>query len=143
MNLCSDIKEQTTKSMLQLDKTLSKVVDKLAGEDWTLPTELGIYAVNIIGDTDEITDVNNFLLWYFSEKSYFHAKKMLGEMLSVPIGEGIKNLINECWFAFENKKYLICANSLVVAIEGILSMFWEDKKNIRMMQVCQAKVTES
>lgn len=28
----------------------------------------------------------------------------------------------------------------MAVIEGILSTFWEDKKNIRMMQVCQAKV---
>lgn len=34
------------------------------------------------------------------------------------------------------------ADSLVSAIEGILSTFWSDKTNIRMMQVCQAKVDE-
>lgn len=134
------IKEQVDKSMLQFDKTLSTVADKLADEGWTLPAELGIYAVNILGNTNEISDINKFLLWYFTEDDYFHAKRMLEDILSAPIDAGIKNLIDECWFSFTNKKYLICANSLVAVIEGILSTFWEDKKNIRMMQVCQAKV---
>lgn len=132
------VKEQADKNMLQLDKTLSTVVDKLAGEGWTLPAELGIYAVNTIGNTEGISDVNKFLLWYFTDDRYFHAKKMLEDILATPIDPGIKNLIDECWFAFTNKKYLICANSLAAAIEGILSTFWEDRKNIRMMQVCQA-----
>lgn len=134
------VKEQTDKGMLQFDKTLSSIVDKLADEGWTLPVELNIYAVNTIGSTNEIADVNRFLLRYYTKENYLQAKKMLEDILSAPIDESIKNLIKECWFAFENKKYFICANSLVAAVEGILSTFWEDKKNIWMMQVCQAKV---
>ena len=55
------IKKQTKQSMIEYDKTLSAVVDKLEACGWTLPTELGIYAVNVIGNTDEITNIDKFL----------------------------------------------------------------------------------
>lgn len=136
------IKEQTAKSMIQFDKTLSTVVDKLEEKGWTLPTELGIYAVNAIGQTDEIKDVDKFLQWYFTEDDYEHFKNMIEGILEAPISEGIKKLVDECHFAFVNKKYAICADSLISVIEGILSSFWDYKTNIRMMKICQTKVDE-
>ena len=51
------LEEETKKSIAQFDKTLDSVVDKLSVEGWTLPAELGIYAVNVIGQTDEIDDI--------------------------------------------------------------------------------------
>jgi len=136
------IKEQTKQSMIDFEITLSNVIDKLEICGWTLPTELNIYAVNVIGKTDEIKDIDDFLLWYYTEEQYSHYQNMLKGILESPIGVGLKKLIDECVFAFENKKYAICADSLVSVIEGILSTFWEDKSNIRMMKICQAKVDE-
>lgn len=136
------IKEQTQKHMIQFDKTLASVVDKLGAKGWTLPTELGIYAVNVIGQTDEIKDADEFLRWYFTEDDYKYFKNMIKGILEAPISEGIKKVVDECCFAFENKKYAICADSLISVIEGILSSFWDDKTNIRMMKICQAKEDE-
>ncbi len=136
------INKETEKNLSEYDKTLSSVVDKLETCGWTLPTELGIYAVNIIGNTDEIADIDKFLLWFFTENDYEHYNKMVDGILASPISDGVKRLIEECRFAYDNKKYAICADSLVSAIEGILSTFWSDKTNIRMMKVCQAKVDE-
>ena len=136
------IKKQTKQSMIEYDKTLSTVVDKLEACGWTLPTELGIYAVNVIGNTDGITNIDKFLLWYFTENEYEHFNNMLNSILEAPIEDGLKKVVDECRFAFENKKFAICADSLVSVIEGILSTFWDDKTNIRMMKICQAKVDE-
>ena len=136
------IKVQTEQSMIEYDKTLAIVVDKLETCGWTLPTELGIYAINVIGKTNEIYDIEKFLLWYFTENEYEHFQNMIRGILVAPIGDGLKKLTKECYFAFENKKYAICADSLVAIIEGILSTFCDDKTNIRMMKICQSKVDE-
>ena len=42
------IEEEAKKSVAQLDKTLDSVVDRLSSDGWTLPAELGKYAVNVI-----------------------------------------------------------------------------------------------
>ena len=84
------IKKQTKQSMIEYDRTLSAVVDKLEACGWTLPTELGIYAVNVIGNTDEITNRDKFLLWYFTENEYEHFNNMLNSILEAPIEDGLK-----------------------------------------------------
>lgn len=136
------IKKQTEYSLIEYDRTLASVVDKLESCGWTLPAELNIYAVNVIGKTDEVSDVDKFMLELYTGDEYERYKRMIDGIMKSPISAGIKKLIDESSFAFEHGKYAICADSLVSAIEGILSTFWEDKANIRMMKICQAKVDE-
>ena len=124
------IKKQAEQSMIEYDRTLASVVDKLELCGWTLPAELNIYAVNVIGKTDEISDVDDFMLEFYTGDEYERYKKMIDGIMKSPISTGIKKLVDESSFAFEHGKYVICADSLVSAIEGILSTFWEDKANI-------------
>lgn len=63
--------------MIKYAKTFSAVVDKLEVCGWTLLSELGIYAVNVIGRTDGIIDIDKLLLWYFRENEYEHLKNCL------------------------------------------------------------------
>lgn len=124
----------------EFDKTLDVVVDKLALYGWTLPTELNIYAVNVIGQTNDIEDINKFLLWFFSDNNYDNTKHMIDGILSANISEGLKRLTNECWEAFQYNLFAVCANSLLSVIEGVLSEFSDNKSDTRMMQVCQKHV---
>lgn len=136
------IQEETQKSLKAFDKTLDGVTDKLKVIGWTLPAELGIYAVNVIGNTDEIEDVEKFFEMYFTQGDYLFANKMIDNILDTPISEGLKKMVNECWTAFQSKLYAICATSLLSVIEGVLSEFSDDKADIRMMKVCQKQVDE-
>lgn len=136
------IKKQTEQSMMEYDRTLANVVDKLEIYGWTLPAELNVYAANVIGKTDEVTDVDGFMLELYTGDEYERYKKMIDGIMKSPISTGVKKLIDESSFAFIHGKYAICADALVSAIEGILSTFWEDKANIWMKQICQAKVDE-
>lgn len=136
------IKKQTEQSMIEYDRTLAAVVDKLEARGWTLPAEMNIYAVNAIGKTDAVSDIDSFMLELYTGDGYERYKIMIDGIMKSPISAGIKKLIDESCFAFEHRKYAICADALVSVIEGILSTFWEDKSNTRMMQICQAKVNE-
>lgn len=136
------IQEETQKSLKAFDKTLDGVTDKLKVIGWTLPAELGIYTVNVIGNTDEIEDVEKFFEMYFTQGDYLFVNKMIDNILNTPISEGLKKMVNECWTAFQSKLYAICATSLLSVIEGVLSEFSDDKADIRMMKVCQKQVDE-
>ena len=134
------VEAETKKSVAQFDKTLDSVVDKLSSDGWTLPAELGIYAVNIIGQTEEIEDINAFLADYFTCDEYRVAKRMIDSILCSRIREPLKELVRQCWDAFQNKLYAVCATSLLSVIEGILSEFGDDKRDVRMMKICQYHV---
>ena len=122
------------------DKELDNVINKLSPEGWTLPYELGIYAVKQIANTNKLDDINTFLKWYFTDEDYLHTKKMVQHIENSSIKMGLKKLFGECWESFKDKRFAICANSLVSVIEGLLSEFNDNKNDIRMMKICQEKV---
>lgn len=136
------IKEETKKSLEAFDKTLDGVTDKLKDIGWTLPSELGVYAINVIGNTEEIADIETFFEEYFTQNDYSFAQKMIENILNTTISEGLKKVVRECWIAFQRKLYAICATSLLSVIEGVLSEFSDDKSDVRMMKVCQKHVDE-
>lgn len=136
------IQEETKKSLEAFDKTLDGVTDKLKDIGWTLPAELGIYAINVIGNTEEIGDIEKFFEEYFTQNNYSFTHKMIENILDTPISEGLKKVVRECWTAFQSRLYAICATSLLSVIEGVLSEFSDDKSDVRMMKVCQKHVDE-
>lgn len=133
-------KEGAEKAVKELDITLDHVVDKLAPLGWTLPAELNIYAINVIGQTDEIADLNKFLYEYFCQDQYAVMKTMISHIQNSSIKSGLKKMVNECWTSFQNKLYAVCSTAILSVIEGILSEFSDDKQDIRMMKVCQKQV---
>lgn len=136
------IEEEAAKSLVAFDKTLDNVIDKLNVIGWTLPAELDIYAVNVIGIAEEIEDIESFLGQYFTRDNYTVARAMINNILDTPISEGLKKMVRECWSAFSSKLFAVCATSLLSVIEGVLSEFSEDKADVRMMKVCQKQVDE-
>lgn len=134
------VEDEAKKSVSELDKILGTVVAKLVAEGWTLPAELPIAAVNALGNTNELDDVNEFMEQFYTYDNYRNMKTMVKGIRESEIKAGLVKLVNECWNAFNNKMYAICATSLLSVIEGILSEFSDDKQDIRMMKVCQKQV---
>lgn len=135
-----NIEEEAIKRVSESDKILDIVVTKLIAEGWTLPSELSIAAVNALGNTDELDDVNSFMQLFYSYDDYRHMKAMIKEIQEAKIKAGLIKLVTECWSAYNSKMYAICATSLLSVIEGILSEFSDDKQDVRMKKVCQKQV---
>jgi len=136
------IEIETQKSIDKFDKTLDSVTDKLKIVGWTLPAELGIFVVNVIGNTDEIDDIEKFFESFFTDNGYAVTKAMIANILNAPINSGLKKMVEECWRAFQAELYAVCATSLLAVIEGVLSEFSDDKADVRMMKVCQKHIDE-
>lgn len=134
------IKEESKKLISELDSALDSAVAKLVAEGWTLPAELPITVIYTLGNTDELDDINLFMEQFYTYDDYRNMKAMINGIQESRIKAGLMKLVNECWDAFNSKKYAICATSLLSVIEGILSEFSDNKQDIRMMRVCQKHV---
>lgn len=134
------IEIEAQKGVAELDKALDVAVQKLADEGWTLPAELPITAIYALGQTTKLDNVNDFMKLFYSYDDYKNMKNMLDGIRTSKIKAGLIKLTNECWQAFQSKSYAMCATSLLSVIEGILSEFSDDKKDTRMMKVCQKHV---
>lgn len=134
------IEETAKKNISKFDKALDIAVNKLVAEGWTLPAELPITAVNALGNSNELDDVNMFMEQFYTYDDYQNMKDIINGIQESKIKAGLIKLVNECWYAFSNKKYAICATALLSVIEGILSEFSDDKQDVRMMKICQKHV---
>lgn len=139
-NLKEKVKKGAEEMSEQFSRTLDNVITKIDETGWTLPTEMAIYPINVLGQTSEIKDINQFFYWYFTENERYNFVGLVDGILSSNIDEKFKTTIKECVFAYENKKYIITSITLITVIEGILSRFYPDKTNVRMMKVCQIQV---
>ena len=133
-------KKKAEEMSTQFSKTLENVIRKIDETGWTLPTEMAIYPINVLGQTNEIKDVNKFFHWYFTENENYNFKGLINSILNSKIDEKYKITVKECLYAYENQKYIIASVTLITIIEGILSNFYPDKTNIKMMKVCQGQV---
>ena len=134
------IDENVKNSISELDKTLEVAVNKLVTEGWTLPVELPIVAVYTLGNSNKLDDVNVFMTEFYTYDNYRNMRKMIAGIQQSKINTGLVKMITQCWQAFQEKLYAICATSLLVIVEGVVSQYSDDKQNVKMMKVCQTQV---
>ena len=131
------IEEETKKSVSKLDKALDIAVQKLVSEGWTLPAELPIAVIYALEQTTKLDNVNDFMESFYSTNDYKNMKDMIIGIQESKIKPGLIKLTTECWQAFLEKSYAMCATALLSVIEGILCEFCDDKTDVKMMMVCQ------
>ena len=92
------IEEESKKSVSKFDETLDTVVKKLIDEGWTLPAELPIMAVDALGNTNELNDVNLFMEQFYSHDDYRNMENMIGEIQESKIKDGLITLYGTYFF---------------------------------------------
>lgn len=119
------------------------VIKKINQTGWTLPIEMAIYPFKVLGATSEIRDIDKFFNEYFTHNENYHLKGLIRNILGSEIDEKFKRGIEECVYAYENEKYIIASITLLTIVEGVLSGFETNKKNTRMMKVCQMQADKT
>lgn len=54
------IDNKAEEALVEFDNDLNKVVDRITPAGWTLPSDMGIFAIKRLADETEIPDVNAF-----------------------------------------------------------------------------------
>ena len=133
-------------SLSNLETALGVAVNKLVNEGWTLPAKLPISAINALGKTSELDDVNSFMKVFYLEDDSKKLQSLIHSIQNSKIKSGLIGIVEECWIAYQHQLYAICAISLLAVIEGVLSEFSANKKNTNMKDVCSkyiASISES
>ena len=112
------ISKKAEESVQEFDKELDVVVSKLSTEGWTLSRRIKYLRSQTIAKTNKLDDINAFLKWFFTMRSISENQRYGERNQSITIKEGLKNLTDQCWQAFQNKLYAVCATSLLSVIVG-------------------------
>lgn len=54
-----------------------------------------------------------------------------------------KELFDQCLESFTRKNYQICITALITILEGLLSEFGDDKKDIKMIRICRFQMDQT
>ena len=128
---------------LVINEEYIELVKRIGENGWTIPMTMGLSDFEKLFDVSASDDNNiydNFFDEFYKPKNF---NQMIKHINNSPIIDTQKQLFKDCIDAYESEKYLLCINSLIPMIEGILSQFDEDKTNTRMMKVCKKNVDET
>ena len=103
------MEEESKKRAEEFDKTLNNVVQKISDAGWTLPMEMGIYPINVLGQTNEISDVSKFFVWYFTGDNHSSFEKLIHNIQTSNIDEKFKPAINHlcCDITYCDRGYIV------------------------------------
>jgi len=97
------------------------------------------YHINEISELIEIKDIDDYFYEYYIDNNRENLKYLQRTCISY-LDVKLVNAYQESLFAFENKKYIICANTLIPIIEGTLSSF--DHTSNNMQKICANQLEE-
>lgn len=115
---------------------LSDLTEQIAKAGWTIPLSIDIKRFDelksIANDKKKLDD---FFIKYYNGKEF----KLICRKISKAIESyncGRKNVFLECVDAYENHLYSACATTLVATLDGFISTFGDNPKNVKMMRIC-------
>ena len=114
-------------------KDLSKAIGE---HGWTIPGKFTFHDLdNLMKLDNSVEEYDNFFNQYFNDINVKHIITQIKE--TKKLNSALIKLFNECVQCFWNGSYQISVNALISVLEGILSTYWPDKNNIRMMIICE------
>lgn len=116
----------------------SEIAMLIGKNGWTIPMSMGLSKLDALIDKDiNIELLDEFFKDYYNEKMF---KTMLKHVKNSNLNSTQVELFLDCVEAFKKGRYLISTTSLITILEGILSQFGNDKKDIRMIKICRFKM---
>lgn len=113
------------------------LIKTLAQNGWTIPLSIDIKRFDELKsqiDSDEA--INAFFKKYYSGKEFRYICRKAKKM--IPEGAQQKTF-EECINSYNNKQFNVCRPALISVLEGMISEFNADPKDVRVKHVCDSK----
>ena len=120
-NQMSSLFEKLKPALNRFEQNLKPMEEKLIKTGWTINLHMMPYNIIEIGELIEVDEINKYFFDYYmlNNQEQF---RVLQNMCKNHLDINLVKAYEESLFAFDNKKYIICANTLVSIIEGTLSI---------------------
>lgn len=136
-----EAKERTKEVIQTWNALIEAALIKMNTAGWTLPMVMSIRPIEYISRLED-SKVDDFFCEFFSYDKNRLFEEMIIDIQTSKIEEKYKNAVKQCVIAYNQELYIIVANTLLTIIEGILSSFYPNKKNIHMKKICEKMINE-
>lgn len=140
--IMAEVSLKLSKGLKLYSKNLIPYEEKLKNSGWTMGMNLAPYHVVEIGEKISAGQVDEYFYNLYMSYDCEEFNRMIEEIRRNLESRLIK-AFDECVYAFEHQKYVICINTLIPILEGIISEFFYDKNNIMMKKVCRVQLERS
>lgn len=132
--------EQIPLEMDSIEEEFKETVSKIAQSGWTIPLTIDVERL------DELQkcmvsqeEIDTFFEKFYSDEEL----SILFTDISNSIGNvGQKKRFDECCVIFRQGLYSTCLTTLTTILEGVISSFGDDPKDVRIMRICNFHVEE-
>lgn len=127
---------ETIKSgLIMIRDEYKAIVDSSGNNGWSIPMSIKFNKLEALRGKEKNAEVfDAFFIKYYEDKNF---ELLVKHVNNSRINEVQKGLFNDCVEVYKSGKNLLCINGLMPILEGVLSQFGEDPKDIRMMKICR------
>ncbi len=116
------------------------IVDNIALQGWTLPLSFDISYLDELKKHDKSPiDLNLYFESFYSDSVF---NKMIEYIALYIANLGQKTRFKECIIMYEQEIYSSCATVLTTILEGLISTFGDDAKDVRVIRICSYQEQE-
>lgn len=123
-----------------IEEEFKDSISKIAQSGWTIPLTIDVEQLSNL----KVCSLNqNDIDTFFSE---FYSDRELDDLYDA-IYNAIDNLgqkkrFEECYIIFKQGLYSACLTTLTTVLEGFISTFGDDQKDVRIMRICNFHAEE-
>lgn len=123
-----------------IEEEFSDTVSKIAQAGWTIPLTIDVERLDELKEcVTSQTDIDNFFSEFYTDDELEKLYQMIYNSIS---NLGQRKRFEECYIIFKQGLYSSCLTTLTTILEGVISTFGDDPKDVRIMRICNFHVEE-
>lgn len=123
-----------------IEEEFKDSIARIAKTGWTIPLTIDVERLDELKKcASNQEDIDNFFSAFYTDEEL--------ESLYEPIKNSISNLgqrkrFEECCIIFKQGLYSSCLTTLITILEGVISSFGDDPKDVRIKRICNFHANE-
>ena len=123
-----------------IEEGYKELISTLAHAGWTIPLTIDIQQLeelrNCSSDNEKIEE---FFLNFYTDKQLDELSQTICSAID---NQGQKKRFEEAYLIFKQGMYSSCLTVLMTILEGVISSFGDDPKDVRVMRICNYHASE-
>lgn len=123
-----------------IEEEFKDSISKIAQAGWTIPLTIDVERLDELKDcTTNQTDIDNFFLAFYTDDELENLYETIRNSIN---NVGQRKRFEECYIIFKQGLYSSCLTTLTTILEGVISTFGDDPKDVRIKRICNFHADE-
>lgn len=123
-----------------IEEEFKDTVSKIAQAGWTIPLTIDVERFDELkGCIASQEDIDNFFSSFYTDDELENLYETIYNSIT---NLGQRKRFEECYIIFKQGLYSSCLTTLTTILEGFISTFGDDPKDVRIMRICNFHAEE-